>query len=277
MRCGKTVTEKKLAANRLNSKRSTGPRTQRGKDLSKFNAVRTGLFAKHVVIPVCDGEGSGEQFTELLADIRQEFHPEGTFEDFCVVQIAECMWRFRRATRAEKGSARNARWDRKPPEGWELAKSATERLRIVEDAQEEIKTTGTLSPGVYAAVSPVLPLLWMVGRNDMAQAEEAKGPTEPKIDDFFLFSLKAEIETCRHTVDFLTSTGDEMVEDHFAENALPPEQAMNKILRYEKAAQNKFDWALQRLLESQQRRQKAQAPASVQVRAISSANRVDAA
>ncbi len=53
----KTVTEKTLTANRLNAERSTGPRTDRGKNTSKFNAVRTGLFAKHVIIPLCDGEG----------------------------------------------------------------------------------------------------------------------------------------------------------------------------------------------------------------------------
>ena len=58
MRCTKMVTERKLAANRLNAKRSTGPRTDRGKNTSKFNAAITGLFAKHVVIPLCDGEGS---------------------------------------------------------------------------------------------------------------------------------------------------------------------------------------------------------------------------
>ena len=80
------------------------PRTERGKKASRFNAVRTGLFAKHVVIPVCDGDRSGEQFPKLLADLQQEFHPEGPSEEFWVVQMAECMWRLRRATWAEKGS-----------------------------------------------------------------------------------------------------------------------------------------------------------------------------
>jgi hypothetical protein len=35
----KTLTEKTLAANRLNAKHSTGPRTEQGKNNSKFNAV----------------------------------------------------------------------------------------------------------------------------------------------------------------------------------------------------------------------------------------------
>jgi hypothetical protein len=48
-------------------------------------------------------------------------------------------------------------------------------------------------------------------------------------------------------------------------HALPPEAAMNKTFRCEQAAQKKFDWALQKLLESQQGRRKAQAPVSVQL------------
>jgi len=35
---------------------------------------------------------------------------------------------------------------------------------------------------------------------------------------------------------------------------------LDQILRYDKALQKKFDWAHQKLLESQQRRQKAQTP-----------------
>ena len=52
MRIRKKVTEKKARANRNNGKRhSTGPRTARGKNVSRFNCVKHGLFAEHVVIP----------------------------------------------------------------------------------------------------------------------------------------------------------------------------------------------------------------------------------
>ena len=55
MRCPKSVSPLKIEANRRNAKHSTGPRTERGKRNSKFNAVTLGLFAKHVTIPICDG------------------------------------------------------------------------------------------------------------------------------------------------------------------------------------------------------------------------------
>ena len=60
-----------------------------------------------------------------------------------------------------------------------------------------------------------------------------------------------------------------MIEEEFEDNqpthALPPDSVVDDIFRYETAAQKKFDWALQKLLESQQRRRKAHAPVSVQV------------
>ncbi len=66
MRIVKTATLRKIQANRSNAKRSTGPRTERGKRSSKFKAVTLGLFARQVVIPVCDGYGAEKDFKSLL-------------------------------------------------------------------------------------------------------------------------------------------------------------------------------------------------------------------
>ena len=42
--------------------------------------------------------------------------------------------------------------------------------------------------------------------------------------------------------------------DHLAYHSLPPGEVMDKVLRYESRVQKQLDWALQRLLECQQRR-----------------------
>jgi hypothetical protein len=73
MRCIKTVTPMKLEANRKNAKRSTGPRTERGKSIARFNAVTRGLFAKHVIIPICDGDQAGKEFQSLLDGLHQDW------------------------------------------------------------------------------------------------------------------------------------------------------------------------------------------------------------
>ena len=290
MKSKKTVTEKTLAANRLNAKWSSGPRTERGKNTSKFNAVRTGLFAKHVVIPVCDGDGCGEQFTELLADVRQEFRPEGAFEEFCVEQIAECMWKLRRATRAERGSVRNfIVWEHDPPNVYQGAQPYMRALSTLEKAKKEIRTTGTLSPTSLDAVLSILRLTRSeknYSRLDEAEeeiritgtlspassaavlsilgltpSEKNDSLTEPKVDHRFLPFLDWASNMAHNCADGWLSCGEEMIDDYHAVHALPSELAMNQILRYEKAAQKKFDWALQKLLESQERRRKTKARA----------------
>ena len=256
MRCRKTVTEKTLTANRLNAKRSTGPRTERGKNTSKFNAVKAGLFAKHVVIPLCDGEGSEEQFARLLADLKQKFQPEDPLEEFYVEDLAKSMWRIRRATCAEKGSVRRRRL---PDIYFDLkAKPITDAICIVQSAQRELKTTGTLSPAAYAEVLPVIERMQAC----VAQLEGGSIPAEPKIDDQLLPLLERQRELLEIMLKAQHRMTEEEVEDSRPTHALPSDSVVNNILRYEAAAEKEFDWALQKLLESQQRR-KAQAAVSV--------------
>lgn len=44
-----TISERKLQANRANAKKSTGPRTERGKSWSRRNAVKRGLLSNAVL------------------------------------------------------------------------------------------------------------------------------------------------------------------------------------------------------------------------------------
>jgi hypothetical protein len=45
------VSEAKLAANRRNAQKSTGPRTPEGKDRSRLNALDHGCCAKTLILP----------------------------------------------------------------------------------------------------------------------------------------------------------------------------------------------------------------------------------
>jgi hypothetical protein len=108
MRCVKSVTPRKIEANRRNAQHSTGPRTDRGKHNSKFNAVTLGLFAKNLVIPVRDGYKAGRVLVSILDGLHEDFQPIGFCEEWLVVKIADCMWRLRRAARCESGSVREA-------------------------------------------------------------------------------------------------------------------------------------------------------------------------
>ncbi|MFH1374539.1 MAG: hypothetical protein ABII79_12165 [bacterium] len=94
---------KQLEANRRNAPRSTGPRTPAGKSRVKFNALKHGLLAKSVILPIRSRSEKRSHFDALLAQLIDELKPVGILEDMLVEKIAVSYWRLRRALRAEAG------------------------------------------------------------------------------------------------------------------------------------------------------------------------------
>jgi hypothetical protein len=259
MKGRKAVTAKKVEANRRNAKRSTGPQTDRGKLAARLNAVTLGLFAKHVVIPVCDGHGSDKEFRRLLDDLQQEFLPLGIFEEWWLVKIAESMWRLRRATRSEKGCVREtAFWGDVLPENDRLTDVFRKEVAVLSEAEEQIRAKGTLSQRTYAQVLPKVEEERLQG----AQVEEGNRPTETKIDDEFMSFVEKRREVFECIVEGSARLASDRYSDHLAYHSLPPEELMDKVLRYESRIQKQLDWALQKLLECQQRRQSTSASRS---------------
>jgi len=71
---GKTVVppQRKIEANRHNAKKSTGPRTARGKAISRFNALRHGLLARHLTFAP-GGEILDPGLRELVEALREKY------------------------------------------------------------------------------------------------------------------------------------------------------------------------------------------------------------
>jgi hypothetical protein len=156
MRCSKTVTLKKIEANRRNGKHSTGPRTERGKLAARFNAVTLGLFAKHVVIPICDGYKAERDFQFLLDDLQGDFQPVGMYEEWLVLKIAECMWRLRRAGRCESGSVRELATSGDRPHYDGLILGLATEIGTLTEAEQQLRNSGTLSQETYAQILPLV-------------------------------------------------------------------------------------------------------------------------
>jgi hypothetical protein len=74
------------------AQKSGGPRTQQGKENSKLNATKHGIFSKVVVI---EGESRAE-FEDLLNGLRSYLQPEGMLEEILVEKLAALFWRQRR-------------------------------------------------------------------------------------------------------------------------------------------------------------------------------------
>lgn len=247
MKIKKTVTDKQLAANRRNAKLSTGPKTEDGKKNAKFNAVKYGLFAKHLFIPDID-ESSPAEFSNLLTDLSIDLDAEGPIEEFFVAEIGKAMIRMQRAVFAERGSVRTgAMWVNLPPKISEGHQRMADRLTVLEEAQNELRTTGTVSQATYSAL---LPLLDKADRKILPQAKpfasDWKRPAEDLSSAVHAFhdqlsdALNRQSTFMREFVDQLSDKDQSRLEDHVRLNSIPFLQ-MSSILRYEKAAEKKIE------------------------------------
>ena len=91
------TSEKQIDANRRNAQRSSGPKSDEGKALSKLNATTHGLTAETVVIRDEDPKA----FETLRDDLIREFAPETTLEFQLVDRAAGLLWRLRRVPQIE--------------------------------------------------------------------------------------------------------------------------------------------------------------------------------
>jgi len=88
---------RQIEANRLNSLRSTGPKTDEGKLRSRGNAVRHGLTAETVIAGLEDREDY-EAFQECVVS---DYEATSAVERELVLRLASVLWRLRRSTAIE--------------------------------------------------------------------------------------------------------------------------------------------------------------------------------
>ena len=94
------TSERQKAANRANALRSTGPKTSKGKEVVRLNALRHGLLAHDIVLP---GEDE-EAFEDLWNAVRANLSPVGPIEEFLADQGDE---HYLEATAADQSGNRS--------------------------------------------------------------------------------------------------------------------------------------------------------------------------
>jgi hypothetical protein len=93
---------RQIEANRLNALKSTGPRSENGKQQSQRNAIRHGLTAETVIEPL----ENPEEYQAFEEAIVSEYLPQTPVEQELVPRLASLLWRLRRATAIETGLLR---------------------------------------------------------------------------------------------------------------------------------------------------------------------------
>jgi hypothetical protein len=83
---------RQIEANRRNALRSTGPRTEEGKQRSRRNAVRQGLTAETVI----DGLEDSEDYRAFETAVIADYDARTAVERELVLLLASLLWRLRR-------------------------------------------------------------------------------------------------------------------------------------------------------------------------------------
>ena len=91
------ATPAQILANRANSERSTGPKTETGKERSSRNSFRHGLTSSKIVLP---GEDPAE-YDAFRADILEQYKPANATEQILAEELAAAGWRLNRSRAVE--------------------------------------------------------------------------------------------------------------------------------------------------------------------------------
>jgi hypothetical protein len=106
------TSEAQIAANRLNARKSTGPRTAKGKAIACRNARKHLSLARTVLISAGELQESHRDFRKMCTYFYKSLLPVGPLEEMLVDQIVTANWRLRRVHKAEVGEiALNLQFD----------------------------------------------------------------------------------------------------------------------------------------------------------------------
>jgi hypothetical protein len=90
-------TDRQIAANKKNARKSTGPRTPTGKARVSSNALKHGLTGKDIVLP----DESAVEFESYRKDLLASLTPQGDLEFMLADKFVADAWRLRRVPKLE--------------------------------------------------------------------------------------------------------------------------------------------------------------------------------
>ena len=108
------TSQARIDANKKNAQRSTGPRTQAGKERTRLNGLKHGLRSEEIVLPTEDRA----VYESHLAAWMDDWKPPTETRRFLVERVAAASWRLKRCVRnetarlGERARRAGAEWDK---------------------------------------------------------------------------------------------------------------------------------------------------------------------
>jgi len=265
----KTVSQDKLHANRENAKKSTGPRTPRGKAYSRRNAIKHGLFTQCRQDFALQGE-SQEDYDRLLDGLHQQFEPLGRAEELEVERMALCWWKLHRAWRYEN-SENLGSVSREIGELEQLEKSYEradeEREAIIlglEKMIDELSVASEVPPDLkdrFFVLTSTKEEKWNLfeekaeevlkkKESELELSAKSLGTPEFRRKTLVHFTLVAAVASYKD----MPRSAEQNVKLKLSQHVIPNRDALDKVLRYETTIQRNLDRAINRLDRLQRRR-----------------------
>jgi len=101
----RTLTEKRIAANQANGRRSRGPATPEGRERIRDANLRHGFYSQDGDKALRALGENPEEFDAVVKAVREEWNPAGGFQQLLAMRLARAMWRTNRADRMQEGYA----------------------------------------------------------------------------------------------------------------------------------------------------------------------------
>jgi hypothetical protein len=268
-------------------RRATGPRTSRGKERSKLNALKHGLLSKAILLK---GESRAE-YTSLHDGLRQSLDPQGRLEDELVENLAVLLWRKRRLLQAERAEISKAdvlrddatikqfvqRLNYALPEGplvGELGSGSNlsvlheaiiciEKYRMLLSAKtdEELERIRRVlcgqpveGPARERAAREGMEIARLMTPSASAVENAADPEQSDQLRNAMLKALDAELSNLLDVQRLQTLTEFNKIARNFEAACIPSQEAVDRLLRYETHLSREFDRTLSQLERLQRMR-----------------------
>jgi hypothetical protein len=154
------VSAARLAANKLNAARSTGPKTEEGKAISRGNSLKHGLTGDGIVVPDADRDEIDLRAKALEADLK----PRSTAGLILIAQMATLSVRAERAVEQESAAiSRNVRHAADDFDEERIARANELFESLAEDPRNNLRKLKKRPEGVERLIEE-----WEDLRNDLA-------------------------------------------------------------------------------------------------------------
>jgi hypothetical protein len=283
-----------LTEAKMNQK-SGGPRTPQGKERSKLNAFKYGLFSTVVVLR---GESRAE-YLSLLTGLQQDFQPQGTLETVLVESLAVLWWRKRRLYQAESAEISEKikftgsdSFANQYIEAWDLSRAAiasggmlkySNNLYVVRQAREmlvsirgeitkpEFQEESRIFKKIYGedqdgATPYGIPLFYEILKITAWQKEKSGDkPAAVMLREIMLRLVDGEIERLKELEEMLEAEERRRIKFKSVAAFVPGQEVSDRLLRVDAHLSREIEKVLNRLERLQRMRKGQPVPRPVDV------------